>query len=320
MINPLPLFVRPYLLITILGALVLLSTFPDQGVGQTKNGFDLSNSSIEPSKIKQGGPPRDGIPSLDDPKFITSNEAGYLNSDDRILGIHLHGTAKAYPIKILNWHEIVNDQIGNNEVLVTYCPLCGSGMAFDAEVEGRSLEFGVSGLLYNSDVLMYDRETESLWSQLMAKSVSGAMKGTQLEQISITHTTWEDWNDRHPESKVLSDETGHDRNYERSPYKGYKQSNQVYFPVENKDSKYHYKELVSGVIQDDVKVAYPFPELEKSNTPFDDQLNGKTVTVHFDEKHQTARIVTQDGEEVPTVTLYWFAWSAFYPEGRVYTH
>lgn len=297
---------------------MLMTNVTRKGVAQVKNGFDLTNASVDAEKIKSGGPPRDGIPSLDNPKFILQNQADYLEDSDRVLGIRRNGMAKAYPIRILTWHEIVNDRVGNEPVLVTYCPLCGSGMAFKSTVANRNLEFGVSGLLYNSDVIMYDRQTESLWPQLKAKAISGPLKGMELEQIPLTHTTWKDWVSKHPETKVLSKKTGYNRNYNKDPYAGYEDSRQTYFPVDNQGDDYHPKDLVMGVIQGEEQVAYPFPELENAKVPFEDQIDGKKVTVHFDEENRSGRIVTENGEELPSVTMYWFAWSAFYPDGKVY--
>lgn len=144
--------------------MIALTVFP-VAQSQTKNGFDLGNSSILVEDIKSGGPPKDGIPAIDHPKFLSASKAS-LSNNDRILGVHENGIAKAYPIAIMNYHEIVNDLFGNKAVVVTYCPLCGSGIAFNAKINDQTLSFGVSGLLYNSDVLLYDRETESLWSQL----------------------------------------------------------------------------------------------------------------------------------------------------------
>jgi hypothetical protein len=146
-------------------ALAILSIAAGAAV-MAENAFDLRRSLVPADEIHAGGPPRDGIPALTDPKFIPAAQADFLADEDRILGLNLGGEARVYLIAILNWHEIVNDRIGERAVAVTYCPLCGTGIVFDAQVDGRPMEFGVSGLLYNSDVLLYDRSTESLWSQI----------------------------------------------------------------------------------------------------------------------------------------------------------
>ena len=143
----------------------------------TANGFDISNSSIPTNEILHGGPPRDGIPAISNPKHVSADQASFLRDSDRVIGIEINGEARAYSIGILNWHEIVNDRIGNQSVAITYCPLCGTGVAFDATIDGEVTEFGVSGLLYNSDVLLYDRNSESLWSQIKRQALAGDRVG-----------------------------------------------------------------------------------------------------------------------------------------------
>jgi len=142
---------------------------------------------------------------------LSAQQAGFLKDSDRILGVSYKGESRAYPIRILNWHEIVNDKIQGDAIAVTYCPLCGSGIVYNANINGESYEFGVSGLLYNSDMLLYDRETETLWSQILAKAVSGKLVGTELEIIQSSHTSWKAWKEKHPDSKVLSLKTGYSR-------------------------------------------------------------------------------------------------------------
>ena len=175
------------------------------------NGFDVADALIPATQIHLGGPPRDGIPALDEPRFVAAARADFLQPGDAVLGLALHGVAKAYPIAIMNWHEIVNDRFGARAVAVTYCPLCGTGVAFDAHVAGRRLQFGVSGLLYNSDVLLYDRESESLWSQLLMKAVSGPLRGRTLTTLPLTHTRWSAWRQQHTDPLVLSTDPGHRR-------------------------------------------------------------------------------------------------------------
>ena len=191
------------------------------------NGFDLSNAQIPDTAIERGGPPRDGIPALDAPRFESVQQARWLKAEDRLLGIQRNGVARAYPVAILNWHEIVNDVIGGEAVAITYCPLCGTGIAFAARLNGRDAHFGVSGLLYNSDVLLYDRETESLWSQILGRAVSGKMAGQTLPGIPLMHTTWQDWRARFAQSEVLSTRTGYNRDYTGNPYQGYANSRSI---------------------------------------------------------------------------------------------
>jgi hypothetical protein len=301
-----------------LGFTVFLSLTFSMASAESKNGFRLDKALIPVDEIKAGGPPRDGIPSLDDPKFVDADDASYLDGRDRVLGISINGVARAYPIGILNYHEIVNDVIGGTSVVVTYCPLCGSGTAFEATINGRSYEFGVSGLLYNSDVLMYDRETKSLWSQLMVQAVAGRMKGTRLQQLPMSHTSWQEWVERYPATDVLSNKTGYSRHYDLDPYPNYGRDGRLYFPVAHSNDKYPNKEFVMGLEIDGRFKAYPFAELKKGARRFDDEFADAEFGVEFDAEHQTARIVKGDGSEIPTTTVFWFAWYAFHPQTEIY--
>jgi len=282
------------------------------------NGFDLSRATVPADEIHHGGPPRDGIPSIDEPKFVTPDRAHFLSPNDRVMGVRYNGIAKAYPILILDYHEIVNDEFAGESVVVSYCPLCGSGMVFSGNVQGEPTEFGVSGLLYNSDVLLYDRRTESLWSQIMAEAVTGPLAGAELEHLAASHTTWREWRRRHPESLVLSLDTGYTRDYRKSPYRGYEDTETVWFPVAHRDRRYHAKELVIGLELDGAVKAYPFAELSRRASPFTDTVAGREITVHFDAENRTGRLLDADGEQIPTVTAYWFAWVAFHPDTAVF--
>ena len=284
------------------------------------NGFDLSNSILPREQILHGGPPRDGIPALSDPKLVSPEKAGYLQPASRVIGISLHGQARAYPVAILNWHEIVNDEIGGQRVAVTYCPLCGTAVAFDASIDGKPTDFGVSGLLYNSDVLLYDRDTESLWSQIMNQAISGTRVGKKLTPIPVSHTTWRDWLADHPDTRVLSDDTGHSRDYRRDPYAGYEESRQTFFAVNNEaPDTYHPKEVVVGLGVDGVYKAYPFIELDKQGkSRFSDSINGRSFWFDWDAENRSVTITDEDGEAVAGLQGFWFAWFAFHPDTLVY--
>lgn len=301
--------------------LVLLAS-KTAGAVPVKNGFDLYGALVPSSEIISGGPPRDGIPALDAPKFLPAANIGFLREDSRVLGIERNGVAKAYPITILNWHEIVNDEIAGEAVVVTYCPLCGSGMAYRAELTGRRLRFGVSGLLYNSDVLFYDRETESLWSQLGTGAVTGPFKGQRLTPFPLSHTTWADWRDRHPDTLVLSTDTGFVRDYSHDPYADHGNSRFLKFRVARESRRYAPKEWVLGVEIDGRARAYPFSELAEfvgeSPGEFDDIVGDRIVRVRFDPRHRTGAIHTLYGAEIPGVIAYWFAWYAFHPDTTVF--
>ena len=282
-------------------------------------GFDFSKHSVPLGDIYSGGPSKDGIPSIDNPQFVGSSKAeDFLKDEDRVIGVFLNNNAKAYPIRILNWHEIVNDRIGNFSIVVTFCPLCGTGMVFDANVNGKPVSFGVSGLLYQSDMLLYDRWTESLWSQIKSSAIAGELTGARLKLLPSTQTTWKTWKRKHPKSLVLSTKTGYRRNYDSDPYEGYYLSSNLMFEVNRKKNWYHPKEQVIGVEVGTVVKVYPFSELAKTPSPFKDIINGTSLNIYYDSISKTANVVDLKGREYPSVVGFWFAWYAFHPNSEVF--
>ncbi|MCA9398382.1 MAG: DUF3179 domain-containing protein [Candidatus Omnitrophica bacterium] len=281
-------------------------------------GFDYSNNTITLTDIHSGGPPKDGIPALYDPKFISAGDVDYLQPEDRILGLYINYEAKAYPIRILNWHELVNDRIGNTSVLVSYCPLCATGMAFEADMNGERMLFGVSGQLYNSDVLFYDNKTEGLWSQIGMEAVTGPMAGTKLQQIPLVHTTWRAWKEKYPDTKALSTDTGLFRDYSRNPYEDYQAGDELLFPVKHQDRRLNDKDWVMGVIVNGRPKAYFFEKLKTLNAPLEDTVGGKTIFISYDVDNESALIRDDKGQLMPSTQLYWFAWAAFYPTTELY--
>lgn len=284
------------------------------------NGFDLSDTLVNANKILAGGPAKDGIPAIDKPRFVGVENADHLQPQDRILGISIDGIHKAYSIGILNWHEIVNDDINGHHFAVTYCPLCGTGVAFESNINGSNLEFGVSGLLYNSDVLLYDRQSESLWSQIMSQAISGDFKGQKLKRLPLQHTNWADWIKKHPDTLVLSEQTGYSRDYRRNPYSGYENSRSLYFQVSNKAPAYfHPKERVLGLEINNQFKAYPFSEIDKSGKALiEDEFAGQKVSIHWDRGNQQASIADASGNTIAAIEGFWFAWFAFHPQTEVY--
>ncbi len=176
---------------------------------------------IDLDHLVSGGPPPDGIPPIDHPKFQPAAAVDWLAETDPVLSLTVGAESRAYPLEVMTWHEIVNDTVGGTPVAVTYCPLCNSGVAFEREVEGRLLDFGTSGLLYADNLVMYDRQTESLWPQLTGQASVGALTGTRLEAIPMGVVGWEQFRTAHPDALVLSRDTGFDRAYGRNPYVGY---------------------------------------------------------------------------------------------------
>ncbi|WP_290697086.1 DUF3179 domain-containing protein [Amphritea sp.] len=287
---------------------------------RTLNGFDLTGSLIYEGHIVPGGPGKNGIPAIDQPVFDRADDVSWLEPEQRVIGVNHNGIAKAYPLAILNWHEIVNDRFATDPVVVTYCPLCGSGVVYQALQDGQELTFGVSGLLYNSDVLLYDRQTDSLWSQLHHSAITGPMKGKVLAQLPSVHTRWGAWLKDHPDTLVLSRNTGASRDYTRDPYSGYEDSKLLYFSVEFMSQAFHPKERVIGVELNGRTKAYPFSELAKGALKgvLGDRLGEAVLRIEYNAELQTARVFRGEMEELPVVNLFWFAWYGFHPKTEVY--
>jgi hypothetical protein len=204
---------------------------------------------IRLEEIVWGGVKKDGIPALVDPKLTTAAEATYLTDDELVFGAEIGGDARAWPLRILDWHEMLNDVVGGVPVALAYCTLCGSGILYDTRVPGREepFEFGTSGLLYRSNKLMYDRQTHSLWNQFTGRPVVGPLTGSgiELEVLPVTITSWQDWRTRHPETKVLSLDTGFERDYAPGrPYGEYFASKDLMFPVLVPDERLAPKDYV----------------------------------------------------------------------------
>lgn len=277
------------------------------------SGFTLMPSLIPQDDILSGGPPKDGIPALSFPKIESGRLAdAWLNDTDRILGIVVNGHARAYPIRILNWHEIVNDRIGKQSFVITYCPLCGSGMAFDTRDQ-----FGVSGLLYQSDVLLYDKKTETLWSQLMMQAVAGPRMGEILKLMQLTHTTWKAWYKQHPNTAVLSRHTGYNRDYSRDPYGDYGKSRAIYFPIRNRDERLHPKTWVIGLELDGASRAWKISTIRKVGE-IQETWNHHKLLIR-NRKGVVDIVDTLTGKPLKSVILYWFAWATFHPDTTLYT-
>lgn len=185
---------------------------------------DFSQRSIDFSEVISGGPPRDGIPAIDNPKFAPVDET-VLPDREPLMSVALAGaSARAYPVRYLIWHEIVNDEIGGSPITVTFCPLCNSGLVFDGRLGERTLTFGVSGKLRHSDMIMYDRQTESWWQQFTGKAIVGEMTGAQLTTIPTRLESWQSFRARHPKGLVMKQPEGTGRAYGRNPYAGYDSS------------------------------------------------------------------------------------------------
>jgi hypothetical protein len=279
------------------------------------NGFSLEHSSIPIEDIRPGGPPRDGIPALADPEVLEAAAAPWSDAT-RVIGVEIDGEARAYPLAILNWHELVNDSLAGKSILVSYCPLCGTGMVFDREVGGKPRRFGVSGLLYRSDLLLFDRESESLWSQIAATAVTGPARGERLRLIRSRQQSWLGWRKAHPHTTVLSPKTGHVRNYARSPYSDYRDHDRLMFPAPV-DPRYPPKVSTLGVrVPDGRARAYPAPEVVAAGGIVRETFAGLDIEVRYDAGRGEFEVAAPNS--VSVIEGYWFAWLAFHPDSSVF--
>lgn len=182
---------------------------------------DFGRHAVPLAEIMSGGPPKDGIPAIDDPRFVAVSEAGDLGPDEPVIGFAIGDDARAYPLRILTWHEIANDTVGGIPVAVTYCPLCNAAVVFDRSLDGRVLDFGVSGLLRHSDLIMYDRQTESWWQQFLGEAIVGELTGRRLTFLPARLESISRFRQRFPNGKVLVPSDPGLRAYGRNPYEGY---------------------------------------------------------------------------------------------------
>jgi hypothetical protein len=296
-------------------------------------------------KTLNGGVDKDGIPSVDDPTFVGAGEASFLDGGDVVFGVAREGAVKAYPRSILVHHEIVNDDLNGRPVSVTYCPLTGTAMGFDR----GSTTLGVSGNLVNNNLVMYDRATDSRWPQVLATAIEGPHAGESLREFEVVWTTWERWRSAHPDTRVLSTETGYVRDYGVDPYGGYGPKRGYYaqertmFPRLVVDNRLDPKAVVVGVRTDAGAVAVEKSRLREDGL-LDVTVAGERVVVVHDDDLGTgygyrppaeATISVEGGvtvagervapdalpfERVPAIDAMWFAWSGFYPDTGLYRH
>ncbi len=283
---------------------------------------------IDPEEIIAGGPPKDGIPALTDPQVIAAAQADYLATADRVIGVEINGEARAYPLAVLLWHEIINERVGGRPIVVTYCPLCDSALVFDRRVGGQVREFGVSGKLWRSNVLMYDRQAdpgrESLWSQIRMEAVVGpaAADGLKLRLLASTLTTWGEWRRRYPATQVLSSQTGHARDYRRSPYASYFAHDGVGFGVAGKPARrpdLRNKDRVVAVEVGGSRRIYPVRDVAAAAADLgwvEDTLGGVRLRLEPLPEAESLKVEAADPSTTVTIRLayaFWFAWENIQP-------
>lgn len=239
-----------------------------------------NNWLIPTDEIFEGGPGRDGIPALITPATASVSQTGYLSDGELVIGIKIGDQARAYPHQILDWHEIANDEINDVAFAITYCPLTGSAIAWDRTLNGTVSTFGVSGLLYNTNLIPYDRESESYWSQMKIQSVNGPLAGQTAGLYPIVETSWKTWREMYPDSRVVSRSTGYDRSYGFYPYGQYRSNDEILlFPIGNDDDRLPRKELVHGIIVDNVTRVYRFNSFPQEIEVINGNVNGLPVVV-----------------------------------------
>jgi hypothetical protein len=243
---------------------------------------DTSRALVPLEEIVSGGPPPDGIPAIDRPSFVTpAAAAAWIAGKEPVLALEIKGDARAYPLQILMWHEIVNDTVGGVPVAVTFCPLCNSGIVFERALDGVTLDFGTSGKLYKSDLVMYDRQSHSLWAQMEGRAIVGARAGARLALVPANTVSFEDWRAAHPAGKVLSRDTGHTRRYGLNPYASYDDPQLPPFLFRGRpDPRRPPKERVVGITLGAAARAYPWPVLTERRVVHD-RLGDQSIVVLY---------------------------------------
>jgi len=284
-----------------------------------QNNFD--GAKVKEEDLLQGCFGKDCIPSIDNPKFETADQADiWLQGDDRVFAINYDGILKAYPQRIMNWHEIVNDEINGTPVAITFCPLCGSAVTFERSVDGVITEFGVSGKLHNSDLIMYDRYEGNLWQQITGEAIVGpaARRDEKLKQVPIITTMWGEWKTKHPTTQVLSRDTGFSRDYDRYPYGTYEQDDQLLFGVEGLDQSLQIKTVVYGIEIDGKPKAYP-EEIFNRSSIIEDSVENTQIKLEKGDGGEIVVTNVETDEKIIPIRLFWFAWAAFHPDTELYT-
>jgi len=317
-----------------------LQFFPDAAT--------LDAMQIRLEEITWGGVRVDGIPSLDNPKLIAAGEAEYLLEDDLVFGVEINGDARAYPLRIMGWHEMFNEVIGGVPVALAYCTLCGAGILFETQVEGRDgpFVFGSSGFLYRSNKLMFDRQTNSLWNQFTGQPVVGSLvsSGITLKIRPVAITSWAKWRAAHPETRVLSLDTGHRRDYGSGVvYQEYFASEDLMFPARVDETLFRQKSYVFGIRDVGAAKAWPLEAFE-GGAVINDAIGQRELVLIGDAATRTVRAyerrgrrfeaaadgtLISDGEQwwigeealngpggerlprVPGHIAYWFAWNGY---------
>jgi hypothetical protein len=333
------------------------NNLPSPGLNPGNSGGDWL---IPQNQVRDGGPGKDGIPALETPHRVTVGDPlnQYLSEEDLVLGFHHQGEIVAYPHPILDWHEIINDNVNGKAIAVTYCPLTGTGIGWDRMVDGAETTFGVSGLLYNSNLIPYDRNTNSNWSQIRLECVNGPLIGVDAVVLPLIELPWKTWKELYPESMVTSAATGYSRSYGSYPYGSYKTSSSLIFPVIPTDNRLHAKERVLAVVVKGDARVYRFESFGPEPALIRDEFRGTPLVVagiqdeymvafateaedgtvlEFEAGPDKGTLADQEGnvwdlfgtavsgprtgqrlQPLKSFMAYWFSVAAFYPEPAIY--
>lgn len=273
---------------------------------------NTAETSIDLDLLLSGGPGKDGIPAINQPKFASISDA---KVDDEVLGIlvEFEGEKRYYPFNIIVWHEVVNDSIKDTHYAVTFCPLCGSAIVFNRRVDSQVLQFGVSGFLFESNLVMYDTATESFWSQSKGEAIVGDFLGTKLEVLPLQQITFAELKEKHPEAIVLSRDTGHIRSYGLNPYGGYGNSEDILFPVSVTDKRFSAKEIMYVIPLAEKSVAFPQLKLKEGKAETF-ELDGSTLEAI---REGDEIDVKRSGEVLPGYFEMWFSWATQHQDDGV---
>ena len=274
-------------------------------------------STIDISELKSGCQRRDCIRSIDQPRFTHVEDTQFMRDDDQLVLLSHSGITRAYPKKILNFREIVNDHFGDTPVVVTYCPLCASGIAYVADINGQATEFGISGMLYNNDLVMYDRQTNQLWNQILGEVIVGPDAGTKLERLQVQHISWADLKQHHPKAEILAPDARDKANIRRFPtgtqYGDYDTSDRLLYPVSTEDKRLSRKAVVYGIIVDGQAAAIDQVLLRKQKS-YSHTINQQKIRFSLAEDGGVTATRIESGNTVQVLRTFWFAWYAFYSD------
>jgi hypothetical protein len=290
---------------------------------------DFSKQLVPLKEFQSGGPPKDGIPAIDAPRYTRASEVDFLEDREPVILVTIDGESRAYPLQILTWHEIVNTRYGDVPVAVTFCPLCNTAIAFDRRVDGQVLDFGTTGKLRDSDLVMYDRQTESWWQQFGGEALVGTFAGKELRQLAARIVSWREFRNMHPSALVLNRDTGFVRDYGTNPYAGYDDiaSPPIFAARNSDDDRLPPKERVVYVEVGKEAFAVPFPTLVAKRTIEVETDEGQLIVrwrsgvasaldsgTIAEGRNVGSASALLEGKPVPFSEPFWFAVAAFRPD------